>query len=252
MSQQDDGISRRPSASAAPELLVTIDGPAGTGKFTVARALAHKLGVDFLDTGAMYRAATALAIDAGISREDEQAVVDLLAKADLRFDWGADPPELRAFKKSVMHRLRDADVTAEVSPVSALPGVREILVQIQRRIGSEHTRLVSEGRDQGSVVFTDADVKIYLDASPRVRAERRAAQMKREGIAPDATTTVDQIEQEIAERDQRDMSRSVGPLVCPKDAVRFDTSRLSRADVVTGLFEIVTAALAKRKGGEQK
>jgi cytidylate kinase len=248
----DDSITRRLSADAPRELLVTIDGPAGTGKSTVARELAHKLGVDFLDTGAMYRAATALAIDAGIPREDEQAVVELLAQADLRFDWGADPPTLLAFKKSVMHRLRDPDVTAEVSPVSALPGVREILVHIQRRIGSQHARLVSEGRDQGSVVFPDADVKIYLDASPRVRAQRRAAQSTPDAAPQDAAAAVDRIEQEIAERDQRDMSRAVGPLVCPKNAVRFDTSKLSRAEVVAGLFEIVTSTLAKRKGGKKK
>ncbi len=249
----EDSADHRSSAKPAPELLVTIDGPAGTGKSTVARELAHKLGVDFLDTGAMYRAATALAIDASIPRDDEAAIVKLVESADLRFDWGADPPDLRAFAKSVMHRLRDTDVTAEVSPVSALPGVREILVHIQRRIGSEHSRLVSEGRDQGSVVFPDADVKIYLDASPRVRAQRRAAQLLREGKGDAADVDINQIEAEITERDQRDRSRSVGPLVCPKDAIRFDTSDLPQSEVVEGLLEIVVSALrAKDPTGKKQ
>ena len=221
------------------ELLVTIDGPAGTGKSTVARLLAQRLGVDFLDTGAMYRAATALALDAGVPTDDEAAIVKLLEHADLRFDWSADPPDLRASGKSIMHRLRDADVTALVSPVSALPKVREFLVKTQRRIGSEHPKLVSEGRDQGSVVFPEADVKIYLDASPRVRAERRASQLAEQGI----TSDVRAIETEINLRDKSDMSRAVGPLTCPEDAIRFDTSSIPQDEVVAELHKTVVAAL---------
>lgn len=138
----------QPKSPDMKRLIVTIDGPAGTGKSSVARDLAARLGLEFLDTGAMYRAATALAIDRGISLKNEEAIAELVRDADLRFTWSDDPPTLTAFGKSVMHRLRERDVSAGVSPVSQLPKVRRVLVEIQRRIGEAHPRLVSEGRDQ--------------------------------------------------------------------------------------------------------
>lgn len=218
-------------------IIITIDGPAGTGKSSVARDLAHRLGLDFLDTGAMYRAATALAIDLGLDLADENAVADTVRSADLRFDWAADPPALYAFGRSIMHRLRQPDVSGNVSPVSSLAAVRRVLVERQRRIGEVHQRLVSEGRDQGSVVFYDADVKFYLDASPRVRATRRAEQLKRMGQPVD----LDAIEREITDRDRRDSTRAVGPLTCPDDAVRVDTSDLDQPGVVDALLRLVVA-----------
>lgn len=227
-----------PSPNSLPDrLIVTIDGPAGTGKSSVARQLAARLGLEFLDTGAMYRAATALAIDHAIDVTDGAAVADLVRRADLHYDWTTDPPTLLAMGKSVMRRLRDADVAGAVSPVSGLPEVRRVLVERQRRIGEIHDRLVSEGRDQGSVVFYDAQVKIYLDASPRVRAERRATQLQAMGRHAD----VDQIERELAERDHRDSTRAVGPLVCPDGACRVDTSRLPQDAVVDELVRVVTS-----------
>ncbi len=218
-----------------PRLIVTIDGPAGTGKSTVARELAGRLGLEFLDTGAMYRAATALAIDHDVALDDAAAIAELTRRAELRFDWTAPVPELRAFGASIMHRLRSAEVDQAVSPVAQLPEVREVLVGAQRRIGREHPRLVSEGRDQGSVVFPDADVKIYLDADARVRATRRAAQLGH----TDDPAMIESIERELVERDDRDSSRAVGPLVCPPDAVRVDTSSLSEPEVIDRLHEIV-------------
>lgn len=218
-------------------LIVTIDGPAGTGKSSVARDLAQRLGLDFLDTGAMYRAATALAIDLSIDLADEEAIADTVRSADLRFDWTTDPPTLYAFGRPIMHRLRQPDVSGQVSPVSSLASVRRVLVERQRRIGEVHQRLVSEGRDQGSVVFHDADVKVYLDASPRVRAMRRAEQLMRMGQSADAAT----IERDIADRDRRDSTRAVGPLTCPDDAVRVDTSDLDQPGVVDELVRLVRA-----------
>lgn len=230
-------------------MIVTIDGPAGTGKSSVGRALAARLGLEFLDTGAMYRAATALAIDNGLSLDDGEGVAELARKADLHFDWEADPPTLMAFGKLYAHRLRDPDVTSAVSPVSALAPLREVLVRKQRLIGSQHPRLVTEGRDQGTVVFPGADVKLFLDASARVRAERRARQLAAAGIRAD----VDDIERELARRDHADASRAVGPLRRPEDAVVVDTSNLDFNQVVGELFRIVrerTAHAHARRDGE--
>ncbi|MFM9956433.1 MAG: (d)CMP kinase [Phycisphaerales bacterium] len=216
-------------------LIVTIDGPAGTGKSSVARALALALGLEFLDTGSMYRAATALAIDHGLNLNDEHAVTRLLRDADLSFNWQDDPPTLQAFGRSIMHRLRDADVSARVSPVSQLPAVREVLVEAQRRIGEAHPRLVSEGRDQGSVVFHDADVKVYMTASVEERTRRRVRQLMDSGKTADAIA----IRAEIEDRDHRDSTREVGPLVCPQDAARMDTSDMDQDTVVRALAELV-------------
>ncbi len=237
-----DEPTRSGAASLAhrERLIVTLDGPAGPGKSTVARDVAIQLGLEFLDTGSMYRAAAALSIDNRVDASDEEAVADLVRAADLRFEWAADPPTLLAFGRPIADRLRDTDVTALVSPVSSLAAVRRVLVERQRRIGEVHPRLVSEGRDQGSVVFFDADVKIYLDASPRVRARRRAEQLHSIGRQADAAA----IEQELAERDRRDSTRAVGPLVCPPDAVRLDTSDLDQPAVVRRLAEIVLSRLA--------
>ena len=216
-------------------LIVTIDGPAGTGKSSVARDLAQALGLEFLDTGAMYRAATALGLDRRVPLDDERALAELIRESDLHFDWTTDPPTLLAFGTPMMGRLRDQDITRWVSPVSELAGVRRILVDLQRRIGEAHPRLVSEGRDQGSVVFHDADVKFYVDAHARVRAERRADQLRAAG----RPANVDEIEHEIRTRDTRDTSRAVGPLVCPDDAVRVDTSNLTQSQVVEHLVGLV-------------
>lgn len=221
-------------------LIITIDGPAGTGKSTVARRLARRLGLEFLDTGAMYRAAAAISIDAEINLSNESEVVRLTREADLHFDWTTDPPTLRARGASIMHRLRDADVSASVSPISGLPGLRRIMVETQRRIGEAHPRLVSEGRDQGSVVFHDADVKFYLYASPRIRAERRAEQLRAVGRGAD----VERIERELADRDERDSTRPVAPLLCPQDAVQVDSSSMSEDEVVEHLASIVRRSVS--------
>lgn len=227
-------------------LIVTIDGPAGTGKSSVARDLALRLGLDFLDTGAMYRAATALALDAGLDLTDGHAIAELVRSADLRFEWRADPPTLHAFGRPMTARLREPQVTAAVSPVSSLHEVRRVLVERQRRIGEVHQKLVSEGRDQGSVVFHDADVKFYLDASSRVRASRRAEQLRRCGLDAD----LPRIEQEILERDHRDSTRPVGPLVCPSDALRVDTSDLDQTAVVDTLARLVGEKLRPTAAGQ--
>jgi cytidylate kinase len=237
--QRGGSAAGRPKGADAAGLVVTIDGPAGTGKSSVARLLARRLGLDFLDTGAMYRAASVLVLDQGADPGDEARVAALVAGANIRFDWTTDPPAILAGGSCVAHRIRGQEITAIVSRVAAIAKVREVLVAQQRAIAAAHPRLVTEGRDQGSVVFPDAKVKIYLDASPRIRAERRAAQLAEQGVRADVAG----LEAEIARRDELDSTRAAGPLVCPADAVRVDTSMLSRDQVVDELERIVLSRL---------
>ncbi|MGE3321880.1 MAG: (d)CMP kinase [Phycisphaerales bacterium] len=224
-------------APSRDRLIITIDGPAGTGKSSVARSLAARLGLEFLDTGAMYRAAAALALDARLTPADVAPVCALLAAADLHFDWTRDPPEILANNRSLAARIRDADVTALVSPLAGIAELREHMVRKQRLIGAQHPRLVAEGRDQGSVVFPDADVKFYLDADPRVRAARRADQLRASGAPGEIQE--DALLAEIIQRDRSDRSRPVGPLVQPRDALVVDTSALTFDQVVDRLEHLV-------------
>ncbi len=216
-------------------IIITIDGPAGTGKSSVARALAQKLGLDFLDTGAMYRAAAVISIDYGIAMSDARRLVDMVKQADLHFDWSQDPPQVLAWGRSISDRIRDADVTAIVSPVAGIGELRQHMVAKQRIIARQHPKLVSEGRDQGSVVFPDASVKFYLDASAEVRAMRRAQQLAAAGLEADEARLL----KDIIERDRSDMSRTDGPLVRPPGGIVVDTSHLVMEEVVAELERVV-------------
>jgi len=247
----------------ADNMIVTIDGPAGSGKSTVARMLARRLDVDFLDTGAMYRGVAAEALDHGIDTDDADAVAEFAAGLTIRFNWDDDPPSLKIDGRDVTHRLRDADTTRAVSEVAQNAAVRQVLVRAQRWIGGRHPRLVTEvaqnaavrqvlvraqrwiggrhprlvteGRDQGSVVFPEAAVKFYVDARPEVRAHRRADQLKQAGKEADEQLILQQIQY----RDERDKSRSDGPLICPDDAIEIDTSDMSLEQVVDTLYQHV-------------
>jgi len=227
-------------------IIVTIDGPAGTGKSSVARTLAARLGLDFLDTGAMYRAAAAVVIDRGIDRADHVSVVREVESAEIRFDWSTDPPEVLAWGRSMSGRIRAADVTRVVSPIAGIAPLREVMVRKQRAIAQQHPRLVTEGRDQGSVVFPHAAVKFYLDASPEVRCRRRSEQLRAAGIEPDTGALL----REIVERDRSDSSRSDGPLICPDDAERVDTSGLNFEQVVTHLERSVLELVKPGRPGD--
>ncbi len=227
------------SQTSPTPLVVTIDGPAGAGKSTVARRVAERLGLDFLDTGAMYRGVAASALDCGMDPEDTHAVGELARRLDVRFDWKADPPTLQIDGAPVIERLRDADVTSAVSAVAANSAVRAVMVAQQQRIGREHPRLVTEGRDQGSVVFPGAAMKFYLDASAEVRASRRAEQWREAGREADEQLILEQ----IIERDRRDEQRPDGPLVCPSDAQRIDTSAMTLGQVIDLLTDRVRAAV---------
>lgn len=209
-------------------VIITIDGPAGTGKSSVAWRLAERLGLEVLDTGAMYRAAAVVALDEGVSADDGPALAARIAKDGLRFDWTSRPPRMLLGGRDLTERIRDADVNTTVSVVARQQALRNALVLAQREIGAAHPRLVSEGRDQGSVVFPDAAVRFYLDAHPEVRAKRRVEQMRSQGRPADYEAVL----RAIQRRDYEDENRSDGPLIVPEGAVRVDSSGCSLDQVV--------------------
>lgn len=226
------------------DVIITIDGPAGTGKSTVAHRLASRLGLEFLDTGAMYRAAALLALERGIDPTDGPALAEAVRQADLHFDWSADPPRVLLGTRDVTKRIRDLDVSGCVSIVASQPALRRELVERQRIIARRHPRLVTEGRDQGSVVFPDAAVRFYLDADPHVRATRRVEQMALAG----KVVNFDEVLADIQGRDRLDGSRADGPLIKPHGALVIDTSRLTLDEVVDRLEHEVRDRVAARVG----
>jgi cytidylate kinase len=216
---------------ARERIVITIDGPAGTGKSTVAHRLAQRLGLEFLDTGAMYRAAALVALEAGIDPADGAVVAQRILDADLHFDWSATPPRLMLGERVVTEEVRDRAVNDVVSVVAAQKEVRAVLVERQRRIADAHPRLVSEGRDQGSVVFPDAPVRFYLDADVEVRARRRLDQLAAAGMPADESTVISG----IRARDRIDSARAEGPLIKPEGAIVVDTGTLTLEQVVDRL-----------------
>jgi len=229
-------------------LIITLDGPAGTGKSTVARLLAKRLGVDFLDTGAMYRGLAAACLDQNINPADQARVGDIAQSLQMQFDWSQDPPALIVNGKDVSRRIRDREVTAIVSEVAANPAVRKLMVRWQREIGQAHPRLVTEGRDQGSVVFTDALVKFYLVASAKVRAERRTRQLHEAG----KPAIFEEILRDIEARDLADSTRAESPLVKPDDALLVDTSYMTLEEVVDHLHQQVIKAMSDKPAVNDK
>ncbi|MAT80473.1 MAG: cytidylate kinase [Phycisphaerae bacterium] len=218
-----------------PSCIITIDGPAGTGKSTVARSLAERLGLDCLDTGALYRAVSLLSLEQDVPPDDGPALSALAQTVELRFDWSDDPPSLWVDERNVSSRIRDLDVSSRVSDVASQPELRAILDAEQRRIAEDHPRLVTEGRDQGSVVFPDADVRFFLDADEAVRAQRRADQMANRGDVVDEAA----IRSDIRNRDKVDRSRAAAPLVQPAGSIRIDSTHLTIEEVVERMVDLV-------------
>src|SRR5213595_2515695 len=201
-------------------MIITIDGPAGTGKSTVARIVAEQLGFDFLDTGAMYRAIGLESLRRNANLDDPRELAFIAKHCRINFDFNQSPPTILLNGEPVAHLLRASDATRAASYVAAVPAIRIQLVEQQQQIGHERPNLVTEGRDQGTVVFPNAELKFYLDASPQERARRRAAQLRARGEIVDQNEILNQ----ILARDTRDATRAVGPLSVPADADVIDTT----------------------------
>ena len=211
----------------ADPLVIAIDGPAGVGKSTVARRLAERLGFTYVDTGATYRAAALKVLESGASPDDEGAVIDLVARADIRLVTDARQARVLLDGQDVSRRIRKPEVTLAASKVSRLPEVRQKLIALQRSVPVGHG-MVMEGRDIGTVVFPEAPLKIFLRADPEERARRRLGQEKEEGQARSLVETA----QEIDQRDRLDSERKISPLVAAPDACQIDSTRLTADQVV--------------------
>ena len=231
----DPDLRRRVADDRFPRLILTIDGPAGTGKSSVAMVVADRLGLFVLDTGAMYRAVAWLVLREGIDPRDEAAVTVALDAHAIDVDVEHRPIRILVGDVEPGDALRSTEVEAIVSTVAALPGVRSRLVELQREIAERHPRLVTEGRDQGSTVFPDATLRFYLTASAEIRADRRVAQRRDEGQVVDRTEILESMEA----RDRLDRSRSDAPLVKPTGAVEIDTDELSLEEVVERILDEV-------------
>lgn len=216
-------------------LVVAIDGPAGTGKSSVARGLAGSLGARYLDTGAMYRIVTLGVLRGGIDLADAAAVSAAVDGIELAVDH--DPTEDRAYLagEDVSREIRGDAVTKAVSAVSAVPAVRTRLVALQRALAQGPGNVVVEGRDIGSVVLPDADVKVFLTASPEVRARRRTDQNVAAGLNDD----YERVLADVRRRDHLDSTRAVSPLRAADDAIVVDTSDMNLTEVIAHLTELV-------------
>ena len=211
-------------------MIITIDGPAGAGKSTVAKALARRLGYRFLDTGAMYRAVTLAAMRRGLDDSRPEEIVALVGNIEVI----VEEDRVLLDGDEVTAEIRTPEVTANTHWAADNPGVREQLVEWQRRIGKSED-IVSEGRDQGTVVFPDAQCKIFLTATPAERARRRAADLSARG----QSLSEEEVLSQQTQRDRRDESRACGPLIAAKDAVEVITDGLSQQEVVDRLAKLV-------------
>jgi len=210
-------------------LVIAVDGPSGAGKSTAAKALALRLGYTFIDTGAMYRALALKAVRAGASLDDEAALGELLAATAIRLTDGGRGVELDG--EDVSEAVRTRELSAAASRVSVHARVRREMVARQQQLGRQGG-VVLDGRDIGSAVFPDAEVKFYVDADPAERARRRHAELRERGFAADLA----EIEREIRERDLKDTTRGDSPLTRVPDALLVDTTRLSPDGVVEAML----------------
>ena len=215
-------------------VVIAIDGPAGTGKSTVSRGLAKAIGARYVDTGAMYRIATLAMLRAGVNLDDPVAIA---AAADVPMSVGFDPDVEQTFlgDEDVSALIRGDDVTRSVSAVAAVPQVRTRLVQLQRQLAGGGDSVVLEGRDIGTVVLPDADVKVFLTASAETRARRRNDQNIAAGLPDEYETVL----ADVVRRDHLDSTRAISPLRPAEDALIVDTSEMTQAEVIAHLRDLV-------------
>ncbi|MFH1245264.1 MAG: (d)CMP kinase [Candidatus Omnitrophota bacterium] len=229
------------AAWTGKNVIIAIDGPAGAGKSTVAKKLAKRLGMLYVDTGAMYRALTLKAVKENVLLSDEQALAKLARSADIRLCMKGDALKIILDGEDVSKDIRQPSLTEKVRYVAKVRAVREEMVKMQRRLAESQPAAVLEGRDIGTVVFPDARYKFYLDAQAEQRVERRFQELKRMG----QDVTVEDIRADIIQRDTSDMTRTVAPLVKAEDALYIDTTELGIQEVVDKILKKI-----KEKGAD--
>lgn len=227
-------------------LVVAIDGPAGSGKSTSAKLIAQKLGYIYIDTGAMYRAITYLAL-INEALGDESRIIELARKCKIDLKFEDSEVIVLLNEENVSRQIRSAEVNAHVSDVSKISGVRKLLVEKQREMGAHGNGVVMEGRDIGTVVFPDADVKIFLTASLDTRANRRAKEFEEKG----SSVLVDDIKNNLSTRDQIDSNRNDSPLTKAADAVEVNTTNVTIDQQVNLILEEIKK-IAMQKNNQLK
>ena len=216
-------------------MIITIDGPAGAGKSTVAKNLASKLGFTYIDTGAMYRALALKLINSDINPDDKEKVLELLENTSIELIPTREGNKVILDGEDVSDKIRTEEIGKITSKIAVYPEVRQYLVKLQRKLGKKYGNVVIEGRDTGTVIFPDAEIKLFLTASLKERAKRRKKQLEDKGLKIDLNKLIKDIE----ERDKRDMSRKETPLKPAKDAIIIDTTDLSLEQVLDKIVEIV-------------
>lgn len=215
---------------------IAIDGPAGAGKSTIAKAVAAKLGHIYVDTGAMYRAMALFFLRQGIDLNDEKQITAACDGADVSIEYIDGSQRVILCGEDVSEAIREERVGNSASIISVYPSVRTKMTALQRKLASLRP-VVMDGRDIGTVVLPDASCKIFLDASPEVRAARRVKQLLEKGVE----TAFDEVLADIRDRDERDRNRPIAPLIAAKDAVTVDTSDMTLEQVINRLLEIYNA-----------
>jgi len=214
-------------------LIITIDGPSGTGKTTVSKILAGRLGYRYINTGAFYRGVALEAMSLGLNPDDDTGLENVLSSLKMKFVYGEKGLRLILNDSDITDKIRTSEISMFASAASARPVVRKFLLDLQRDLGREKG-VVFEGRDMGTVVFPDADVKFYLDASHKTRALRRYQELKSE-----TSQTLENVERDIKRRDKNDSNRKLAPLMVAEDAVIIDSTHLSAQNVVERMMSVI-------------
>jgi cytidylate kinase len=216
-------------------MIIAIDGPSGAGKSTLGRLLARELKLLYIDTGAMYRAAALAVMDSGVSMTDKEGVAQVVTRADINLEGDPDSLQVRLDGRDVSHEIRSEEVSHSASMISTIPEVRRVLVNRQRELGNRAGGVVLDGRDIGTIVFPQADLKFFLTAAPEQRAQRRYE----EDRVRERDATFEATLAEINTRDRRDSTRDDSPLSIAEDAIVIDSTECSIDEVYEQMLKAV-------------